>query len=246
MTLGDHLEELRTRLIRIILGTAAALVVALVFGRQLVNLLKSPYTKAMKAAGREAQAELAVLNISEGLATYLKVSLIAAIVMAAPWIFYQLWMFVSAGLHPRERRVVKFAVPMSAGLFISGVLFFMFVVATPVLSFFIRINDWLGLASVVTFVNHVDLMLTMALVFALAFQTPLVILLLGKMGVVTTKSLRRYRRHVIVVILILAAVFTPPDPLSQMLLAVPLWMLYEMGILMVWLFVNKRRAMTDA
>lgn len=243
MSLGDHLDELRTRLIRIILGLTVALVAALLIGSRVIDLLKTPYVKAMASIGQPT--DLTVLNVTAGLTTYLRVSLITAIVIAAPWIFYQLWMFIAVGLHPRERRMVLLAVPMSAGLFMGGALFFVFVVATQVLTFFININKWLHLESAVTFSNHVDLMLTMSLVFAIAFQTPLIVLLLGKMGVVTVKSLCHYRRHVIVAILVLAAMFTPPDPMSQMCLALPLWALYELGILLVRLFVRKRAPAGD-
>jgi len=240
MTLAEHLEELRTRIIRLLIGLGVAMAAALLMGGYVVNLLKTPYVRAMAGAGRPA--ELAVLSVSAGLVTYLRVSLITAVVLAAPWIFYQLWMFVAAGLYPRERRVVKFAVPMSAGLFVAGVVFFVFVVATPVMTFFIRINEKLGLASVITFDNHVDFMVTMSLVFALAFQTPLILLLLGKMGLVTASALARYRRHAIVGIFALAAVLTPPDVLSQICLALPLWGLYELGILLVWLFAGRGEA----
>jgi len=233
MSLSEHLEELRRRIIYALIGLGVALVVGLVFGKSLVALVRLPYELAM---GKDAN--LAVLSVTSGLVIYLKVSLIAAVVLAAPWVFYQLWMFVAAGLYPRERRYVLLAVPLSAGLFVCGALFFLLVVAVPVLKFFILFSKWMHLELVVTFANHVSMMVNMMVVFGLGFQTPLAVLLLAKMGIVTLPGLIRRRKHVIVAALIVAMLTTPPDPFSQLSLAIPMWLLYELGVLLVYLFVK--------
>jgi len=237
MTLGEHLEELRRRIIYALIGVAVAAVLGLICGRRLVELFKLPYIRATAEAGREA--DLAVLTVTAGFTTYLKVSLIAAVVLASPWVFYQMWMFISAGLYKTERRYVLFAVPASATLFICGAMFFVFVAAIPILKFFIFFNEWMGLDLVVTFENHVNFMVRMILVFGLGFQTPLVVLLLVKMGVISLATLHHYRRHVIVGIVFLAAIMTPPDVLSQLALAVPMWGLFELGVLLGYVFTRK-------
>jgi sec-independent protein translocase protein TatC len=237
MTLGEHLEELRRRVIYALLGLAVGLAAALVAGKWLVGLVKLPYVRAMHGLGREPQ--LIVLHAWEGLLIYLKVGLVGGILLAAPWISYQLWMFVSAGLYPRERRTVLLAVPLSAGLFIAGAAFFLLGVSVPILEFLIGFSAYLGLEPDITFSNHVSMMLGMMLVFGLAFQTPLVVLLLAKMGLVTRRQLTKYRRHVVVGMFILAAVCTSPSPVDQIALALPMWLLYELGVLLVYLFVSE-------
>ena len=234
MSLGEHLEELRRRILFALIGLVVAMIAALACGKWLTNLFRFPYVTAMREAGREPL--LAVLAVTSGFTMYLKISLIAAIVLASPWIFYQIWMFISAGLHPRERRYVLFAVPVSAGLFVCGSLFFLFVTAIPILKFFIFFSDWMGLKLIITFENYISMIATMILVFGMVFQTPLLVLLLAKMGVVSLDGLQRYRRHVIVCIVILGAMLTPPDPVSQVSLALPMWLLYELGVLLVRLF----------
>ncbi len=237
MTLGEHLDELRKRLIYALIGLVVGMAVSLAFGRWIIEVLKAPYIQVMHEFGENA--DLAVLDFSSGFVTYLKISLICGLVVSSPWIFYQLWMFVSAGLYPKERRYVLFAVPLSAGLFVCGAAFFLFALAPGVLRFLLGFNHWLGLKPAITFQNHVGFMTSMMLIFAVAFQTPLLVLLLVKMGVVSLKTLNKYRRHVIVIILIIAAIVTPPDPFSQIALALPLWLLYELGILLSLIFTRK-------
>ena len=243
MTLVEHLDELRRRIIYALLGLAVGIAAALMMGRRVVELLRHPYARAMNAAGLEPN--LAVLNHTAGFTIYLKTALMTGLIISSPWVFYQLWMFVSAGLHPKERRGVVFAVPFSACLFLAGAVFFLFVVAVPILSFLISFNDWLGLEMVITFESHVTFMATMALVFGLAFQTPLAVLILGRLGIVPLKKLNYYRRHVIIAILICAALLTPPDPLSQICLAVPMWLLYELGVILVRILAPRARQRAD-
>ncbi len=238
MSLGEHLEELRRRIFFALIGLAVAAIVAIVCGKWFTELFKFPYVTAMQQADKEP--DLAVLAITTGLTMYLKISLIGAAVIASPWIFYQIWMFVSAGLFPREKRYIKFAIPVSAGLFICGALFFLFVTATPILKFFIAFNDWMGMKLVITFESYISLVATMILIFGLVFQTPLLVLLLAKMGVVSLEMLKQYRRHVIVCIVVLAAMLTPPDPISQISMALPMWLLYEFGVLLVSVFVKTK------
>jgi len=244
MTLGEHLEELRRRLIYSLIGLGVGMIVALSFGRSILRLLQYSYAEAMTDAGLDPQ--LAFRSLPLPLAMYLGVSLIAGVVIASPWIFYQLWMFVSAGLYKRERRYVVFAAPSSAALFLGGVAFFLFVASKSVIRFFIRTNQWLGYKPVVMLNDHISFMMHLMLAFGLAFQTPLVVLLLAKMGLVTLKQLTKYRRHVIVVMLIIAAFLTPPDPFSQLALAIPMWLLYELGVLLVWLLRRKEREALEA
>jgi len=237
MSLGEHLEELRRRIMYALVGVAVAAVAGLISGRYLVELFKLPYIRATAESG--IKADLAVLTVTAGFMSYLKVSLIAALLLASPWIFYQMWMFISAGLHKRERRYVMFAAPASATLFICGALFFVFVAAVPILKFFVFFSDWMGLKLVVTLESHISMMVRMMLVFGLGFQTPLVVLVLVKMGVVSLATLHHYRRHVIVGIVILAAIMTPPDVISQLALAVPMWGLFELGVLLGYVFTRK-------
>ncbi len=192
---------------------------------------------------REGPAEdrLAIPSVTAGFVTYFGVALVAGLVLASPWIFYQFWMFVSAGLYRRERRYVTVAVPFSAGLFVAGAAFFLFVASTPLMRFFIAFNEWLGVRPVIMLRDHIRFITHLMLMFGLAFQTPIVVLLLAKMGLVTVKTLNHYRRHVIVGVLILAALMTSPSPVDQVLLAVPMWLLYELGVLLAYLLVERKR-----
>jgi sec-independent protein translocase protein TatC len=142
-------------------------------------------------------------------------------------------MFVAAGLYPHEKRYVYIAAPFTVVLFIAGAMFFMFAIAPVGLAFLIKFNDYLRLASNFTFKNYVSFIALMMLVFGLAFQMPLVIFILIKTGIVDIDTLRRSRKYVILAVVIIAAVITPgPDPFSQISLAIPLYLLFELGIAM--------------
>ncbi|MHC4986314.1 MAG: twin-arginine translocase subunit TatC [Planctomycetota bacterium] len=240
MALGDHLEELRRRLIYALLGLAVTLAAAIPMAKPIIDMLRHPYRRAMAAA--EVEAKLSALKLSSGLTAYLEVVFVAALLLACPWVFYQIWKFVAAGLYEKERRAVLFAVPFSTGLFVAGAVFFIFVVAVPVMRFLLLFNKWLGLEMVITFASYIRFVAAMSLVFGLAFQTPLVVLVLGRVGIVSLEKLRHYRRHVVVALLIAAMVLTPPDPISQLCLAVPMWVLYELGVVLVWLLAPRARA----
>lgn len=239
MSVGGHLDELRKRLIYIIVASVVSTMGCLYFAPHIIAFLKRPYVSVMTRLGLEPN--LAVLDVAAGLANYIKVAFFAGIVIAFPFIFYHVWAFISVGLYRREKHYARLAVPFCTLLFAGGALFFVLVVAERVLYFLLALTVWLGMVPIITFENFLSFMLRMMVVFALAFQSPLVILILVAMGVVTTKTLNRYRRHVIVAILILAALFTPPDPVSQLALAVPMWLLYELGLILAYLLVTRRR-----
>ncbi len=229
MSLGGHLEELRRRLGLALGGFAAAFCASLWAGKWFAGVILSPYKAAMEAAGIEVR--LQAVQPAEPFLVYMKASLVLASLVSSPWIFHQLWGFVSAGLHAHERRLVRVVAPASAGLFAGGVLFFLLGVAPWIFRFFMQFDlgiDYLTYQPGVG--KTADFILVLALVFGVAFQTPIAILFAERMGVVTPQGLRRARKHVLLGAFVVGAVCTPPDVVSQIALAVPLYGLYEVGV----------------
>ena len=237
MSLGDHLEELRRRILYALAGLVLTVGAAMIFGKQLIELVKLPYVKVLNEMAVDAPP--VALTVTDAFFTYFRVALLAGLVLASPWVFYQLWLFLAAGLHPREKRYVHWAVPFSAVLFTAGALFFLRIVSFPMLRFFMGFGRWLDVKPVIRLRELIKFMTNLMLVFGLAFQTPIVVFILGKMGLVTTKTLAKYRRHVIVAMLIVAAMVTSPSPIDQVALALPMWLLYELGIALVYFFARK-------
>ncbi len=183
---------------------------------------------------------LQVIAVAAGFVSYIKIALIAGLIFSSPWVFYHLWMFVTAGLYPHEKKYVYLAAPFSAVLFICGALFFLIVIAPLALKFLVKVNDFLGLSSHWTFPYYIAFVTHLMLVFGIAFQTPTAIFFLNRTGLVSRKALSRSRKYALLVIVIVAAMATPPDPISQIALAVPLYLLFELGILLSY-FADRRR-----
>ncbi|HUW17813.1 MAG TPA: twin-arginine translocase subunit TatC [Sedimentisphaerales bacterium] len=235
MSLGDHLEELRMRILLALAGLAVGVVVSLFFGKWIIAFIQGPYVDAL---GKEAH--LQTLAPTQGFVSYVKIATISGLILTSPWVFYHLWMFVAAGLYAHERRYVRVSVPFSAALFVAGALFFIFFIAGLSLRFLVAVDRWLGLQPNWTFPMYVSFITSLMLVFGIAFQTPLAIFLLTKTGLVSIEALKRSRKYVVLVIVIVAAMATPPDVYSQIALAIPLYLLYELGILLSYLAGRKK------
>jgi sec-independent protein translocase protein TatC len=179
---------------------------------------------------------LQVIAVAAGFISYIKIALIAGLLLSSPWVFYQLWMFVAAGLYPHEKRYVNIAAPFSAALFVAGALFFLIVVAPLTLSFLVSFNQRiLDANSQFTFQHYIAFISHLMLVFGLAFQTPSAIFFLNRTGLVSIAALNKSRKFVVLVIVVIAAMATPPDVISQVTLAVPLYILFELGILLSYI-----------
>ncbi len=240
MSLGDHLEELRMRLIRALVGLGLGAVICLVFCPYIIDFIKGPYIGVM---GEDAP--LQILAPAEGFISYIKIALVSGLILSSPWVFYHIWMFVAAGLYPNEKRYVHMAAPFSAALFVIGALFFVMVVAPLTLGFLVGFNERaLGARSNFTFANYISFVTMLMLVFGIAFQTPVAILFLNKTGLVSVKTLCKSRKFVLLGIFVVAAMATPPDPISQVTLAFPLYALFELGILLSW-FSERRKKKRD-
>ncbi len=239
MSLSEHLEELRWRLIYALIGLAVAMALCLAFSKFMLQGLEYSYNAAMADLGQPQG--LNIRHPTEAFTRFLMVGLVAGIVVSSPWIFYQLWMFVAAGLYPRERKYVTYAVPFSSVLFIAGAAFFLLVVLRQVMKFFLGFSIWLGWRPQIMATFYISFVLKLTIVFGLAFQLPLAVLILAKMGIVSVRTLHHYRRHVVVGILISAAFLSPPDPFSQLALALPMWILYELGVVLVYFLVARKQ-----
>ncbi|MBI2845540.1 MAG: twin-arginine translocase subunit TatC [Chloroflexi bacterium] len=222
MSLLEHLSELRYRLILSLLALGAGTVISLVFAREIFQLLLLPVGGGTVIA----------LNPTETIVVYFKVSILSGLVLAMPVILYQFIRFLAPGLTPREKRYLYLLVPAASLSFALGVVF----AASVILPF--AVNYLQGfLSDVVTqtwaISPYIDFVVTFLLAMGLVFETPLVIFFLAKIGIVTPAFLSHYRRHAIVLIAVIAAVITPtPDPFNMMLVMLPLWGLYEVGILL--------------
>jgi len=237
MSLGDHLEELRMRLIRALVGLIVGAVICLFFCSKIIAFIAKPIVRVM---GEEFV--LQTLAPADGIISYIKIALISGLILSSPWVFYQIWMFVAAGLYPNEKRYVHLAAPFSAALFVTGALFFIMVVAPLTLGFLVKFNQRvLGVSSNFTFANYISFVTMLMLVFGIAFQTPIAIFFLNKTGLVSVKALRKSRKFVLLGIFVVAAMATPPDVVSQITLGIPLYLLFELGILLSWLSERRKK-----
>lgn len=308
MSLGDHLEELRARLILAILGLLTGSVVCLFFGGTIIRFIEGPYNIAIREHVTNSEQKIAktdsvdfvgavLSNIRQALDSdpnapavdpnvinfvnkvyaqtleewtsdanstspgvddmsstqrlivlapadpfvgFMKISLISGLIISSPWVFYQLWMFVAVGLYEKERRYIQVAVPFSALLFVTGALFFLFLIAPLSLKFFLMFGDLIGVSSNWTFQKYISFVTMLMLVFGLGFQTPIAIFVLNRTGLVSIKALKSSRKYVFIGVFAVAAIATPPDVISQITLALPLYVLFELGILMSWFAERKK------
>lgn len=234
MSLGDHLEELRARLILAIIGLVVGTVICLCFGRRIIDFIERPYYNI-------TDQPLVVLAPADAFVSYMKISMIAGLILSSPWVFYQLWMFVAAGLYKKERKYIHAAVPFSVILFVVGALFFLFVVAPISLGFFLKFGEFINVEANWTLQKYVSFITMLMLVFGVAFQTPIAIFILNKTGLVSISGLKRSRKFVLLGVFFLAAIATPPDVISQVTLAFPLYFLFELGILLSYLSGRRKK-----
>lgn len=306
MSLGDHIEELRSRLWKALAGFGVALVVGFFLSPELLRFIAGPVDAALakfhqrridrllerlregdpqlRDANQPRDVELLLpahrlaqilglpqekvelewtplpvrirpmdwalltgeatrlvqrppslmsLTITEPFTVYFKVSAYCGIVLASPWIFYQLWLFVAAGLYPHEKRLLHINLPLSIGLFLGGIALCEFIVLPTGVDYLLSFNDWLGYEPEPRLSDWLNFALLMPLVFGLAFQTPLVMVFLERIGLFSVEGYRRNRRLAMFLLAVLAAVMSvTPDYFNMLALAVPLWGLYEVGILL--------------
>jgi sec-independent protein translocase protein TatC len=231
MSLGDHLDELRARLILAISGLAVAILVSFYFGSAFVRILMLPYEQAIRAEGLTPNVQ--AITVAEPFMLYLKAVMVLAIVISSPWLFYQLWAFIASGLYKHEKKYVYRVVPFSAGLFIAGVLFLIFVIAPMTMRFFVTFDlgiKYLNYNPMIS--DYINLVLILSLIFGLAFQMPLMIIFAERLGLIGLDTLKKHRKYVLLGVFIVAAMVTPSaDMITQTALAIPLYVLYEGSLL---------------
>ncbi len=176
--------------------------------------------------------QVVALNVQEPFLTYLKVSMIAGLVIASPWVFYQIWMFVAAGLFPHERKFVYLYGAVSGFLFLIGVVFCFYLVFPFVLRFLLGFNEMLKIQPQIRLSEWISFAVTLPLLFGVSFQLPLVMLLLERLSIFEVSDYREKRRMAILVIAIISMMLTPADPISMLMMMFPLCGLYELGIVL--------------
>jgi sec-independent protein translocase protein TatC len=300
MTVGEHIEDLRTHLWRAVKGLGVALIIGLLIGSYVLEFMTVQVTGQLLAfqqrriantweklksdpdlqklneprianhevniralairlglpAPKEEWAilptrirpleealrldedflavkgpRLVVMSPTEGIVVFMMVCLATAFVLASPWIFFQLWSFVAAGLYPAEKRLIHLFLPFSVFLFLAGVALCQFIVMPAAVEYLLQINEWLGFQPELRLTEWLGFAVFLPLVFGISFQTPLVMLVLQRIGIVPVEAFGRKRKLAWFLLAVFAAVITPtPDPINMLFLAVPMGLLYELGI----------------
>jgi sec-independent protein translocase protein TatC len=241
MSFLEHLEEMRHRLIRALQGFGIAFLLCVVFANQLWDIVRAPAVDALKKIGVNPPV-LVINEPMEGFSIiWVKVPLVMSLFVASPWVLYQVWAFISPGLYQREK---KWAVPFvlsTAGLFIAGGCFAYFVAFRFGLAFLLGLGMGGGVIPLVTITNYFDLFVNVMLGVALVFELPVAIFFLTLLHIASPEFLLRHSRYAILAIVIIAAIVTPtPDVFNLMLFAVPMCLLFFVGIFASFLLVMHR------
>lgn len=178
------------------------------------------------------QPSLKVFRVEEGFMVWLRVCVMTGLVLSSPWVFYQVWAFIAAGLYPHEKKLVNFYLPFSVLLFISGVIFAFFVVLPQAVDYLLMFNEWLGFEPELRLSEWLGFAIMVPVVFGVAFQTPLAMLMLFKVGLVSIESYRKFRRFAIFGLTIVAALLAPGDMISMIIMVGCMVVFYELGIIL--------------
>ncbi len=244
MTLGEHLEELRSRLWKSIVALALCFGVAIYFYKDLTTLVAAPHFVAMEKIWKEehppgedfdpSTSRLLSGSYTSPIGAILKLALIIALFLASPIIAYQIWRFISEGLRRRERGFAFIFGPSSFLLFVTGCLFGYLVLIPWTLYSLSRILQIDVISPLYTFSEYLSLVMTLTIIMGIIFQMPLLMLFFAKIGVCTSAQYSQFRRYAIVGNFILAAILSPADILSMLVMVVPLLVLYEVGVFLAF------------
>ncbi len=237
MPLMEHLKELRRRLLISLAAGLVGMLVCLGFAQHIWDFLVAPMNEALAATGR---GTMAITEPLEGFLTTMKVGAVAGIGLASPVIFYQVWAFVAPGLYPREKRLIVPLVFASTALFLLGAAFGYFVIFRFAFPFFLTVMSD-DVSAVLSIASYLSLATKLLLAFGASFQLPVVVFALARLGLIDHRDMTRFFRYSVVAIFVIAAFLTPPDVLSQLLMAGPLIVLYGLSIGVAWLFTTKKR-----
>jgi sec-independent protein translocase protein TatC len=226
MPLTSHLEELRKRLVRILIAVGVAFLGCFAFKEELFRIVAQPLIKVLPPG-----THMVYTGLPEAFFTYIKVSFYAGIFVASPIVLYQIWKFISPGLFPKEKKFVAPFVMTSTLLFVGGVCFGYFLVLPSAYQFFLEFTtDFLK--PMLSMREYLSLTLKLLLAFGIIFEIPVFLFFMTKIGLVTPRKLAKTRRYAIVICFIIAAIITPtPDAFTQCMMAIPMVILYEVGIL---------------
>jgi len=231
-----HLIELRTRLLNSVIALLVAFVCLFPWASDLYALLAQPLLAKLPKGG-----QMIATDVTTPFFVPLKVAMMAAFLIVLPYILYQIWRFVAPGLYAHEKRMVVPLIVASTLLFFCGMSFAYFVVF-PVVFGFITAAAPQGVAVMTDIDKYLSFVLTLFMAFGITFQVPVAVILLVRMGFVTVEKLREIRPYVVVGAFVVGAIFTPPDVVSQFMLAMPLWFLYEAGIVVAaWMGKGKTK-----
>lgn len=235
MPFTQHLEELRKRLIVCAIAIGVGFLISYFFKEQILQWLMKPLLQALP---KGEPHKLIYTAPHEAFVTYLKVSFIAGVGLATPVILFEMWRFMAPGLYEHEKRYLFPIVFLSTVFFVGGAMFGYFVVFPYGFQFFVSFaNDFITpMISTREFTSFATRLL---LAFGLVFEMPIVAFFLARLGLIDSQFLRRQRKYAIVLVFIIAAILTPPDVISQMLMAAPLIVLYEMSVWIVYFFGRK-------
>ena len=237
-TFISHLIEMRDRLLRAVVAVIIIFICLFPWAKDIYGLLAQPLLAALPKGGQMIATE-----ITTPFFVPMKVTMMAAFLLALPWVFYQAWAFVAPGLYQHEKRLGVPLVIASVILFVTGMAFAYFLVFPLVFHFIVSVTPT-GVAVMTDIGKYLDFVLTMFMAFGITFQVPIAVVLLVKMGMVSVAKLREIRPYVIVGAFVIGAIFTPPDVVSQFMLATPLWVLYEIGII-VAAMISKPKPESD-
>jgi sec-independent protein translocase protein TatC len=230
----DHLEELRWRLLKSIISIIVMMIICFSFSDSILDMLLYPGQHI------EPPVPLQVLKVQTVFVIKLEIALVAGVIFSLPVIFYQLWQFLAPGLLKKEKKLLPLLVFLTVLCFLAGGAFAYFLIIPYALQFFLSLAPP-NIQNNIALDFYIGFLLRMILVFGIVFELPMLTLLLARLGLITADFMRKYRRYAIVAAFIIGAILTPPDPTTQIMLAVPMILLYELSIFIARIFGSKRQ-----